>query len=77
MIAMVDAIRIVSGDDYHAAVVCRNEVAMQAMRGERTEAEADVVRAAFLRRWSEHEREISRKATWKSEPRAGTNWTGD
>lgn len=56
-----------------AAAAIRNEVAMQAHRGERPRKDWDAVLDAYFEVWGNE----TQSASWDCGPRRGTNWTGD
>lgn len=70
-----DALHAIRYGEYGNANRVRNEVAMQAMRGQRPESDADACRAAFHATWAD---ELMRQQV---DPmylkRPGSNWTGD
>jgi hypothetical protein len=56
-----------------AAAAVRNEVAMQAHRGERPRKDWDAVLDAYFEVWGN----ATQSASLDCGPRRGTNWTGD
>ena len=56
-----------------AAAAVRNEVAMQAHRGERPRRDWDAVLDAYFEVWGN----ATQSASLDCGPRRGTNWTGD
>ena len=56
-----------------AAAAIRNEVAMQAHRGERPRKDWDAVLDAYFEVWGN----ATQSASLDCGPRRGTNWTGD
>ena len=56
-----------------AAAAIRNEVAMQAHRGERPRSDWDAVLDAYFEAWGN----VTQATSLDCGPRQGTNWTGD
>lgn len=69
-----EAVRAVLTGTFHEASRIRNDVAMEAMRGVRPEADADEVRRAFQARWSDAVRQAGRIIKLDT---SGKSWTGD
>lgn len=69
-----EAVRAVLTGTFHEASSIRNDVAMEAMRGVRPEADADEVRRAFQARWADAVRQAGRIIKLDT---SGKSWTGD
>jgi hypothetical protein len=67
----VEAIR--TAKDRHVASNIRNDVAMEAMRRQRPEADANAARAAFFERWGHELVDAARQVPRGAAPVSG-NW---